>query len=180
MKGRVGWKGYKREDLRDSGPLAIGGGHLVDDGSLDLSSPVFISREKYEESPEIMIETGDIILVQRGTIGKVGLVKSDIGEATINPCVLILRPFAIDSVYTLHFFLNRHTQQFLQTLIRGVAQPMITQQQVNSIRIPIPPLDLQQSFAEKIETIERQKHKIKQSIAETQKLFDFTMDKYFG
>ena len=57
---------------------------------------------------------------------------------------------------------------------------MITQQQVNAIQIIVPPLPLQQSFATKIEAIERQKASISASIAETQKLFDYTMDKYFG
>ena len=46
--------------------------------------------------------------------------------------------------------------------------------------IPVPPLALQQSFADKIQSIENQKAKIKASIAETQKLLDYTMDKYFG
>ena len=41
-------------------------------------------------------------------------------------------------------------------------------------------LSLQQAFATKIEAIERQKASINASIAETQKLFDYTMDKYFG
>ncbi len=41
-------------------------------------------------------------------------------------------------------------------------------------------LSLQQSFATKIEAIEHQKASINASIAETQKLFDYTMDKYFG
>ena len=41
-------------------------------------------------------------------------------------------------------------------------------------------LSLQQVFATKIEAIERQKASINASIAETQKLFDYTMDKYFG
>jgi type I restriction enzyme S subunit len=39
---------------------------------------------------------------------------------------------------------------------------------------------LQQSFASKIDSIEKQKAAINQSIAETQRLFDYTMDKYFG
>ena len=51
---------------------------------------------------------------------------------------------------------------------------------LNNMSIPIPPLSLQQSFAAKIESIEKQKAAISQSIAETQKLFDYTMDKYFG
>ena len=43
-----------------------------------------------------------------------------------------------------------------------------------------PPISLQQSFAAKIESIEKQKSAISKSIEETQKLFDYTMDKYFG
>ncbi|MBW2000383.1 MAG: hypothetical protein JRJ29_20795 [Deltaproteobacteria bacterium] len=53
VKGRIGWKGYTRKDLRDSGPLVIGAAQISSDQRLDLSKPVFISREKYEESPEI-------------------------------------------------------------------------------------------------------------------------------
>lgn len=41
-------------------------------------------------------------------------------------------------------------------------------------------LSLQLAFATKIEAIEHQKASINASIAETQKLFDYTMDKYFG
>ena len=48
------------------------------------------------------------------------------------------------------------------------------------MKIAWPPIDLQNQFAEKIEKIEKQKEAINKSIEETQKLFDFTMDKYFG
>ena len=180
VKGRVGWKGYKKEDLRESGPLAIGGGHITENGSLDFSSPVYLSIEKYEESPEIMVQRGDLIMVQRSTIGRIGLVKNEIGEATINPCVLILRPLAVNELYVLHLMLNKIMQHCLQELIRGVAQPMITQKQVNSLIVPLPPLSLQQSFAEKIEAIEKQKELIKQSITETEALFNSRMDYYFN
>ena len=43
-----------------------------------------------------------------------------------------------------------------------------------------PPLTLQQEFAEKIEAIEKQKELIKQSIAETETLFNARMDYYFN
>ena len=36
VRGRVGWKGYKKEDLRESGPLVLGDTHLTDSGELDL------------------------------------------------------------------------------------------------------------------------------------------------
>ena len=43
-----------------------------------------------------------------------------------------------------------------------------------------PPVDLQNKFASKIEAIEKQKELIKQSIAETEELFNSRMDYYFS
>ena len=51
---------------------------------------------------------------------------------------------------------------------------------VEDYQIPVPPLPLQQSFASKIEAIEKQKALIKQSITETETLFNSRMDYYFG
>ena len=63
---------------------------------------------------------------------------------------------------------------------KGVAQPVLSASSLSELRIIFPALSLQQSFASKIESIDKQKSAISQSIAGTQKLFDYTMDKYFG
>ena len=51
---------------------------------------------------------------------------------------------------------------------------------IKKFLIPLPPLALQQSFATKIEAIEKQKERISQSIKEVQTLFDSRMEEYFG
>lgn len=58
--------------------------------------------------------------------------------------------------------------------------PKINREALLAYDLPLPPLALQQSFAEKIQSIEKQKEAICASIADTQKLLDYTMDKYFG
>lgn len=68
----------------------------------------------------------------------------------------------------------------LNQYAHGVAQPGLAVQDLEPLDCILPPLSLQQSFVEKIEAIEQQKARISQSIAETQRLFDYTMDKYFG
>ena len=65
-------------------------------------------------------------------------------------------------------------------LNRGGTQKFIALKTIRNLPIPLPPLALQQQFAEKISAIEAQKELVKQSIAETQALLDYTMDKYFG
>ena len=56
----------------------------------------------------------------------------------------------------------------------------ISTKEIATIPIPLPPLPLQQEFADKVEAIERQKSLIQQSIVETQTLFDSRMDYWFG
>ena len=63
---------------------------------------------------------------------------------------------------------------------RGIRQKNLNLSMIKAISILYPPLLLQNQFAEKIEAIEKQKALINQSIADTQLLFDYTMDKYFN
>ncbi|MBQ0082305.1 MAG: restriction endonuclease subunit S [bacterium] len=63
---------------------------------------------------------------------------------------------------------------------KGFKVTHISTAEIEQIPILIPPLPLQQQFADKIQSIESQKSAITKSIAETQKLFDYTMDNYFG
>ena len=62
----------------------------------------------------------------------------------------------------------------------GGAIPQLTVPMVKNIPIPLPPLSLQQSFATKIEAIEKQKELIKRSIAEVETLLASRMQYYFG
>ena len=62
----------------------------------------------------------------------------------------------------------------------GARQKNLSLRFIKDFYVPVPPLSLQEEFAEKVEAIERQKALVQQSIVETQTMFDFTMDKYFG
>lgn len=62
----------------------------------------------------------------------------------------------------------------------GAGQAQLTVPNVRNVSFPLPPLTLQQSFASKIEEIERQKALIQQSIIETETLFNSRMDYYFN
>ncbi len=67
-----------------------------------------------------------------------------------------------------------------EQLNKAVTIPSLTKSDLLNIEISLPPLSLQQSFAQKIEAIEKQKELINQSIKEAQTLFDARMDYWFG
>ena len=97
IRGRVGWKGYTVNDLTDSGPLVLGANEITSDNQLNLSTVKHLTREKYEESPEIFVKKDDILVVKVGsTIGKVAIVNNDLGEASINPNCVIVRAIEIN------------------------------------------------------------------------------------
>ena len=69
---------------------------------------------------------------------------------------------------------------YLMLRVSGANYPAVREEDIKGYRTILPPLELQESFAQKIQAIESQKESINRSIAESQKLFDYTMDKYFG
>lgn len=68
----------------------------------------------------------------------------------------------------------------IKAMGRGATFKEVSKQAVSSFEVMLPPMNLQEAFAQKIQSIESQKESINRSLAESQKLFDYTMDKYFG
>ena len=79
-------------------------------------------------------------------------------------------------LYIFHFFI----QIDFGELCNGAAIPQINNIDIAPLKICVPPLALQQEFADKIEAIEKQKSLIKQSITQTETLFNARMDYYFN
>ena len=83
--------------------------------------------------------------------------------------------------YLSPYYLFYFCKQFdFQKLNKAVTIPSLTKSDLLKINIPLPPLTLQQSFASKIEAIEKQKQMLKESIKETETLFQSRMDYWFN
>lgn len=78
------------------------------------------------------------------------------------------------------YFIFRRLQAILEGNAPAVAQKNINLKVLSNLDIPLPPIDLQNQFASKIEAIEHQKELIKQSIKEVETLFNSRMDYYFN
>ncbi len=140
VNGRVGFKGYSKDDLvgPDEGAYTIGGKH-ISTNKLNLDEPEYISWKKYYESPEIMIHKNDIIMAQRGTLGKVVIIEDDIGEATINPSLVLLNKIDINNKF-LYWIINSDViRENINVVNTSTAVPMISQTQIGNFKICIPP-----------------------------------------
>lgn len=77
------------------------------------------------------------------------------------------------------YLLNTMTAFFMKD-VHGIGMVHLTKARMEQYVLPLPPLPLQQEFASKIESIEKQKELIAQSIKETETLFNSRMDYYFN
>ena len=146
INGRIGFRGYTVKDLvrKGEGAIAIGGKH-ISKNYLDLSDAEYISWKKYYESPEIMVKQGDIVLAQRGTLGKSALIKSDIGPATINPSLVLINKIKCNNLYLIYNMQSSSVTDYILQINSQTSIPMISQKQIEGIKIAIAKLDCEQA-----------------------------------
>lgn len=135
-----------------------------------------------KEIEKLSLRKGDVLICEGGESGRCAVWEENNSD--------ILFQKAIHRARVKTAIVEPHFIPFLMEILRKnnglknyVSQATIehlTGEKLNKLSIILPPLSLQQSFAAKIESIEKQKAAISKSIAETEKLFEYTMDKYFG
>ena len=153
VQGRVGFKGYTKEDLVDAGEGAytIGGKHITTN-VLNLDDAEYISWEKYYESPEIMVNKGDIVFAQRGTLGRAAYIDREIGAATINPSLVLIKNIITNAKYLHWYLISSSMLTEIDLLNTSTAVPMISQFQINNIYVPHSPINEQEAIAEYLNT----------------------------
>ena len=169
---------YQQSGVRIIRLQNIGVNEFVD------TDQAFISEEHYKKLEKYTCYPGDIVI---GTLGEPNLraciVPLNI-EKAVNKADCVLCRVCKERISEIYLCRVLNNPKFVsaqcQLFSHGQTRARISAGQLKNACIPLPPLALQQSFAEKIQSIEKQKETIRASIADTQKLLDYTMDKYFG
>ena len=151
---------------------------IKDNGELNDDS---VSPDVYDE--KYLLNEGDILFARSGaTVGKTYCHHSKYGKCLYAGYLIRLIPDTkkVLPSYVFGFTKTAYYKDFIRMAQNAVAQPNINAKQYSSLSICVPPLALQQEFAEKIEAIEKQKALVRASIAETETLFNSRMDYYFN
>lgn len=154
----------------------------VVDGRIIFDNVNFISKEDFDNiSKRSRVDDGDIIMPMIGTIGKPTIVVKDRDFAIKNVALIKFVPNTrVLNIFIQSIMASSSFDTYMKSRNKGGTQKFIALGDIRKLKVPVPPLSLQQEFAEKVEAIERQKALVQQSIDEAQTMFDYTMDKYFG
>ena len=179
IKGRIGFRGYTRNDIVDkgAGAISLSPSNIVD-GMLHFENSTYISWEKYEESPEIKASEGQIVLTKTGsTVGKVALIKYLPEPCTINPQLVLITCTTFNSAY-LNYVLQSFSMQSEIKRLAGIgAVPNISQKLLGKIIVPIPSSERQQEIVEILDTFEAMIVNIKEEIALRTKQYEYYREK---
>ena len=149
IKGRIGWKGLKKSEyLSDSNYRIINGESLTMSG-IDWNKAGYISKERYDESPEIMLEIGDILLSKDGTIGKIGYVDELERPTTVASGIFVIRNLRKDvlSTHFVYYLLkSRLFKAFIASRTEGSVIPHLYQKDFVEFLFPLPPIDVMKKF----------------------------------
>ena len=170
MFGRIGFRGYSRDDLVDEGEGAItlSPSNFVD-GYLNYSNCSYLSWKKYYESPEIMVENGDIVFVKTASIGKVAIVKNLPEKTTINPQILVFKHIKCNASYLNYYLQSKFIQGWIVAGANGSTISTISQVEVGKYPIFLAPFPEQEAIAIYLDSATS---KIDEAIAQQQKMID--------
>lgn len=151
IKGRIGYRGYTINDIveKGEGAISLSPTNITDNGELIFNKCTYISWEKYNESPEIMLDRGYVVLVKTGSsYGKSALVKQLPQKTTINPQIVILKPQKMNDVFLSLLISHNLIQKQINKAIVGGAIPTLSQDSISKFKILIPKIEEQKKIAE--------------------------------
>lgn len=148
IRARLGWKGLKADEYTSEGHPFLSAVNIQNDKLVweDLN---FINDNRYDESPEIQLELGDLLLVKDGAgIGKCAVVDQlPYGTATTNSSLGVITPYPeLNSMYLYYFFESAIFQNYISRIKNGMGVPHLTQGNLKNIMVVIPPYREQEAI----------------------------------
>lgn len=158
----------------EKGRLYLMARNITVDNTIDLSEVSFISEQAHRKIfKRCNPQTGDLLLVCVGaTIGKAVLVPENMEEFSIARSVALIKPDheKLNSKYLLWFFKSAFGIRQVKDSSNEAAQAGLYTGKIKEIKIPLPPIALQNEFAVKVSKAEELKEDFKNSFKELENL----------
>ena len=157
----------------------------VHDGRFDYKDLAHITDEQAKQLDNVTIEENDVFInITGASVARSCIVPKHILPARVNQHVAIIRCITsmLNPVFANNMFLNHSFKGQLLDIgeTGGATRQAITKQQLESLEVILPPLELQNQFAAFVEQTDKAKLTIQKSLDTLEVLKKSLMQKYFG
>lgn len=176
---------FKSSDFVDSGIPLVRIGN-ANKGEFDTGNLVFLPATNISEDSNFILNPGDVLITLTGTVG-----KDDYGNVTIVPGIyrkwflnqrvakVEIKNDSIERNHLICFLKHPYIKRNIIKQSRGVRQANLNNKDILSQNIPVPPLPLQQEFAERVKEIEEEKKRQAESKKKLDDIFNSLMQRAF-
>ncbi|MCB1132568.1 MAG: restriction endonuclease subunit S, partial [Verrucomicrobiae bacterium] len=132
-----------------------------------------VSDAKAKQLKNYRLAHGDVVMGRRGEMGRCAIVLDVEVGMLCGTGSLFVRPVADEftSLFLASMLSNASMKRHLEGLSQGVTMPNLNRTMIEKLRVPMPPLDLQHRFARIVESVERQKARLRGHLADLDALF---------
>lgn len=148
INARIGWKALTANEYQPDGYVFLSTPNIKS-GSIDFENVNYISEFRYEESPELKLQVGDVLLAKDGnTLGITNIVRELSRPATVNGSIAVLRAFDIDPRFLRYSLASSTTQDLIESIKGGMGVPHLFQWDIKRLPIMLPSIDDQRRIAD--------------------------------
>ena len=138
-----------------------------------------ITKEGLKNSSAKIIPAKSILIAMYGQGKTRGMTAFlDIDSSTNQACACLLSTTNINMEYMWYYFQFSYNK--LRGLAKGGNQPNLNLNMIKNFPVLVPPIALQNQFADFVKQVDKSKFEIQKSLKKTQQLYDSLMQKYFG
>lgn len=133
----------------------------VQKGFIIDNEPVFIAKNREKEFENFVLKNSDILISMTGNPGRVGIIKKQYLPALLNQRVgkIEIINNGILKDYLFSVLNTKYFEEAVIFLAKGLAQHNISAEEIESIKIPLPPKDIQEKIVSEIEKIDDKENK---------------------
>ena len=142
----------------------------------------YINEEKYKQLENCAVQAGDVLISLVGTYGKLLVMPESFEPGIINPRLMKITfdRNKVNPYYFQYYFQSDSLKKSLADNTHGGTMDILNLGIVRKLKIPLPPIELQNEFVALVNQVDKSKAVVRKSIDENLKMFDSLMQRYFG
>ena len=146
---------------------------------IDYNNSVMITEDKYNSLPNYHLKNNDIIMSRRGDLSKIGIVNKEKSFCGTGSLFLRLKR-TLNPLFCYFMLSHKSTIDVLYEKAQGITMPNLNKKIIINTSIYIPPINLQNQFAERVAMIEAQKQQAQLELAKSEELFQSLLQRAFN
>jgi len=148
VKARIGWKALTASEYQEDGFAFLSTPNIKGE-EIDFENVNYISQFRYDESPELRLAVGDVLLAKDGsTLGISNVVSFLPRPATVNGSIAVIRPHSVDSRFLRYTLAGNKIQALIEQVKDGMGVPHLFQRDINRLPLQLPLVDQQRRIAD--------------------------------